>query len=170
VLESPLRALFASPGRILGAFGLESGERVLEIGPGIGYYSLDVAARVGTAGRLVCLDVQRGMLAETRRRLDSAGRPARFVRASAVALPFASGSFDRALLITVLGEIPDRPGALREIHRVLRPEGRLSVSEQLPDPDFVTVAALRSELGEAGFSERSTRRHLAIAYSSTWSR
>ena len=170
ILESPLRRAFASPSRILGAFGLASGERVLEIGPGIGYYSLEAVARVGESGRLVCLDVQREMLLETRRRLQSAGRAAHFVQASAVALPFVPSSFDRVFLITVLGEIPERSRALGEIHRTLRAGGRLSVSEQLPDPDFITVATLRSELRAAGFAEESTKRHLAIAYSSTWSR
>jgi len=170
VLESPLRGLFASPSRILGAFGLAPGERVLEIGPGIGYYSHDAVARLGESGRLVCLDVQREMLLETRRRLQAHERMAHFVHASAVALPFLAGAFDRVFLITVLGEIPDRARALQEIHRILRPGGRLSVAEQLPDPDFITVATLRRELRAAGFAEESTKRHFAIAYSSTWSR
>ena len=54
---------------------------------------------------------------------------------------------------------PDRLRALDEIVRVLRPMGRLSVSEQLPDPDFVTKSTLRSELGQLGFTELSTRGH-----------
>ncbi len=170
VLESRLRGIFGSPGRILGAFGLGPGERVLEIGPGIGYYSRDAVARVGESGRLVCLDVQREMLLETRRRLQVHERSAHFVQASAVALPFHSGTFERVFLITVLGEIPGRSRALQEIRRILRSGGRLSVSEQLPDPDFITVATLRSELRAAGFAEESTKRHFAIAYSSTWSR
>jgi len=170
ILESPLRAAFASPRRILGAFGLAPGERVLEIGPGIGYYSRDAATRIGESGRLVCLDVQREMLLENRRRLQASERMAHFVQASAIALPFGSGTFDRAFLITVLGEIPDRSQALQEIRRVLRSGGRLSVSEQLPDPDFVTVPTLRRELRNAGFAEESTKRHFAIAYSSTWTR
>jgi ubiquinone/menaquinone biosynthesis C-methylase UbiE len=120
MLENPLRGLFASPARVLGAFGIRPGERILEIGPGIGYYSREALARAGESGRLVCLDVQRDMLRETRRRLRHA-RTAHFVQASAVDLPFRAGAFDRVFLITVLGEIPDRSRALREIHRVLRP-------------------------------------------------
>jgi ubiquinone/menaquinone biosynthesis C-methylase UbiE len=170
ILESPLRAAFASASRVLGAFGLAPGERVLEIGPGIGYYSRDAATRVADSGRLFCLDVQREMLLETRRRLQADQRTAHFVQASAVALPFVSASFDRVLLVTVLGEIPDRSRALQETHRILRSGGRLSVSEQLPDPDFVTLATLRRELRAAGFAEERTTRHLAIAYSSTWCR
>jgi SAM-dependent methyltransferase len=167
VLETPGRSWIASPAKILGAFGLSAGERVLEIGPGIGYYSAEASRRVAPGGRLLCLDIQRGMLTETRRRLNEAGCPAAaFVQASAEALPLASASLDRVFLITVLGEIPDRAQALREIHRVLRQGGRLSVSEQLPDPDYVTRSALRRELADAGFREESTRGHLV--YASTW--
>jgi len=170
ILASPLRGMFASPSRILGAFGLGGGERVLEIGPGIGYYSCEAAARVGESGRLVCLDVQRDMLLATRRSLAARHQTAAFVEASAVVLPFRSGAFDRVLLITALGEIPERSGALREIHRILRPGGTVCVSEQLPDPDFVTPATLRAEMRAAGFVEDVTTRHLAIAYTSTWRR
>jgi ubiquinone/menaquinone biosynthesis C-methylase UbiE len=69
-------------------------------------------------------------------------------------------------LITVLGELPDRPAALKEIQRVLRPGGHLSVSEQFPDPDFVTTSALRRELRAARFTEERTRGYLF--YTSTW--
>ena len=82
-------------------------------------------------------------------------------------MPLRSGSVDHVLLITVFGEIPARAGALQEVKRVLRPGGRLSVSEQFPDPDFVTVKTLRRELTAAGFVEERTNGRLW--YTSTWS-
>jgi arsenite methyltransferase len=168
MLDMPLRRFVSSPQRVLGEFGVGANERVLEIGPGIGYYSVEAARRVGAAGLLVCLDIQHAMLTAVRRRLAAAGRPAvAMVRASGLELPMRSASFDRVVLITVLGELPDRPGALRELHRVLRPGGRLSVSEQLPDPDFVTKRTLRRQLSAAGFREEATRGH--FFYTSTWS-
>jgi ubiquinone/menaquinone biosynthesis C-methylase UbiE len=167
VLDSPARSLVASPERILGAFGLREGERVLEIGQGTGYYSLEAARRVGESGRLICLDLQREMLLEVRRRMVAADREnADFVLATANAIPLRPGSVDHAFLVGVLGEIPDRPRALAEIRRVLRRGGRLSVSEQLPDPDFVTRRSLRRELRAAGFEEEVTRGRLF--YTSTW--
>ncbi len=169
LLETPLRQLFASPQRILCAFDLKPGERVLEIGPGIGHYSLEAARRIGRRGRLTCLDIQGEMLLETRRRLRAAGiEGAGSIQASAEDLPFAADSFDHVLAVTVLGEIPDRSRALREIRRVLRAGGRLSVSEQLPDPDFITPGTLRRQLHAAGFVEEATRRHFLLAYTSTW--
>lgn len=171
LLENPARGLFAGPRRVLDASGLQPGARVLEIGSGVGYYSLEALRRVGQLGCLVCLDIQWDMLAETRRRIQAAGfESSRLVHAGADRLPFASGSFDHVLLATVLGEIPDRSRALGEVHRVLRPGGRLSVSEQLPDPDFVRLGALRRQLRAAGFVEEASRRHLGLAYTSTWGR
>jgi len=169
LLETPWRRPFAGPQRVLAAFDLKPGERVLEVGPGIGYYSLEAARRIGPQGRLICLDIQREMLLETRRRLRGAGcERAGCVEASAEDLPFLSGCFDHVLLVTVLGEIPDRSQALQEVRRVLRPGGRLSVSEQLPDPDFITPGALRRQLRAAGFVEETTRRHFLLAYTSVW--
>jgi ubiquinone/menaquinone biosynthesis C-methylase UbiE len=159
------------PVRVLATFDLKPGQRVLDIGTGTGYYSLETARRIGDGGRLICFDIQGEMLAETRRRLRAAGfESAEFVQASAEHLPFSSGSFDHVLLVAVLGEIPDRSQALREIRRVLRPGGRLSVSEQLPDPDFITPGSLRRQLWASGFVEESTRRHFLLAYTSVWRR
>ncbi|MFQ5737433.1 MAG: class I SAM-dependent methyltransferase [Acidobacteriota bacterium] len=168
MLDSKLRRLVAGPERLLREFGVRAGERILEVGPGSGYYSLATAQRLQPDGHLICLDIQQEMLAATRERFGMDGRAAAdFLRADAGALPLASDSIDRVLLIGVLGEFPDRRRALDEIARVLRPMGRLSVCEQLPDPDFVTKRTLRSELGRLGFSELSTRGH--AFYTSTWS-
>jgi ubiquinone/menaquinone biosynthesis C-methylase UbiE len=166
VLEMPLRRLVAGPERILGAFGIGRGERVLEVGPGIGYYSADAARRVGREGRLFCLDVQREMLGAVRTKVAVGGGEALLIQGSATQLPLATGSVDHVFFIAVLGEVPDHPRALAEVRRVLRPGGRLSVAELFPDPDFVTKTTLRRELTAAGFAEQSTRGNLF--YTSTW--
>ena len=123
--------------------------------------------RVRSSGRLLCLDLQKEMLLEARRRVQHA-KPAAadFITASATQLPLTSGSVDHIFLVTVLGEIPDRGLALAEFRRFLRTPGHLSISEKLPDPDFVTRKTLRRDLSAAGFTEERTRGHLF--YTSTW--
>jgi ubiquinone/menaquinone biosynthesis C-methylase UbiE len=162
----PGRRWVAGPRSVMRDFGLSSGEKVLEIGPGTGFYSTEAAHRIGASGMLICVDLQPDMLRHARRRLEAAGVAAHLVQADARALPLRSLCIDRVLLVTVLGEIPDRTRALAEMNRVLRQHGRLSVSEQFPDPEFVTPARLRRELSAAGFVEERTRGWLW--HTSTW--
>jgi len=127
------------------------GERVLEVGPGTGYYTLPVAEQI-SPGTLDALDVQQEMLDHTMRRAAETGieniAPA---RADARSMPYPDATFDAAFLVTVLGEVPDQDAALRELRRVLKPEGRLVVGEILLDPHTVTFKSLRGRAEEAGF-------------------
>jgi ubiquinone/menaquinone biosynthesis C-methylase UbiE len=136
----------------------EAGERILEIGPGTGYYTLDVAAWIGEQGSLDIFDLQQEMLDHTMRRAEE--RQLANVtptRGDAQALPYADDSFDAVFLTTVLGEIPDQEAALREIARVLRPEGRLVVGELFGDPHYVSPGALQRRAEAAGLTlERRT--------------
>jgi ubiquinone/menaquinone biosynthesis C-methylase UbiE len=127
------------------------GERLLELGPGTGYYSLPVAEWLSPGGALDVLDIQQEMLDHTMRRATDQGigniSP---TRADARELPFAEDSFDGAYLVTVLGEIPDQGAALRELQRVVRPGGRIVVGELFGDPHMVTHSALARAAGDAG--------------------
>ena len=101
------------------------GERVLEIGPGTGYYTLPLAEWIGPDGRLDILDVQRAMLDDTMRRARERGlQNITPTCADAQHLPYPDGTFDAVVLVTTLGEIPDQDAAWREMARVLKPAGR----------------------------------------------
>ncbi len=134
------------------------GERVLEAGPGTGYYSLHVARAVTPGGQLVVLDLQPSMLDELMRRAEAEGivniAP---VQGDAQMLPFADATFDAAFLVATLGEIPDQERTLRELRRVLKPGGRLVVGEGQPDPHHVRIDDLRGRAEAAGL--RLTSRH-----------
>jgi len=127
------------------------GERVLEIGPGTGYYSLEIAPRLVPGGPLDLLDIQQPMLDEVRQRAASVGiANIQTTQSDAQALPFPDATFDAAFLVATLGEIPDKRLALREVRRVLKPGGRLVVGEGQPDPHIVSGAGPRDFADEAG--------------------
>ena len=140
------------------------GERVLEIGPGTGYYTLDMAGWVGHEGSIEIFDLQQEMLDHTIRRARERGlwnvNP---TQGDAQDLPYEDDSFDAAILITVLGEIPDQEAALREVARVLRPGGRLIVGELFGDPHMVATGALDRRAESAGL-RNAGRVGNALAY------
>jgi ubiquinone/menaquinone biosynthesis C-methylase UbiE len=120
------------------------GERVLEIGPGTGYYTLDLAEWVGPDGAVEIFDIQQEMLDHTVERARERGISNVHPRlGDARSLPYEDDSFDAAALTAVLGEIPDPDAALREINRVLKPGGRVIVGELFGDPHMVTLSSLR---------------------------
>jgi ubiquinone/menaquinone biosynthesis C-methylase UbiE len=129
----------------------EPGERLLEIGPGTGYYTLDLADWVGAEGEVEIFDLQQEMLDHTVRRARERGVwNVNSTRGDAQELPYDDGSFDAVILIATLGEIPDQDAALREAARVLRPEGRLIVGELFGDPHYVTPGSLERRANAAG--------------------
>ena len=131
----------------------KAGERILEVGPGTGYYTLDVAEWVNPDGEVEILDLQQEMLDHTMRRAGERGlvnvTP---TQSDATSMPYEDGTFDAAYLVTVLGEIPDQDAALRELARVLKPGGRLVVGELLGDPHYVRLAPLRLRASGAGLA------------------
>jgi len=127
-----------------------AGERVLEVGPGTGYYTIPAAEWIAP-GQLDVLDVQQEMLDHTVRAASERGVENIVpTRGDARELPYGDGTFDAAFLITVLGEIPDQEAALRELRRVLKPEGRLVVGELFGDPHMVTHTAVARRGQAAG--------------------
>jgi SAM-dependent methyltransferase len=129
------------------------GERILEVGPGTGYYTLDVAEWVKPDGEVDILDLQSEMLDHTMRRAGERGLAnVTPTRSDATSMPYEDGSFDAAYLVTVLGEIPDQDAALRELARVLKPGGRLVVGELVGDPHYVRLAPLRLRASGAGLT------------------
>jgi ubiquinone/menaquinone biosynthesis C-methylase UbiE len=129
----------------------QPGERVLAIGPGTGYYTLDLAGWVGEHGAIEIFDIQQEMLDHTIRRARERGlENVNPTRGDAQDLGWDDDGFDAAILITVLGEIPNQDAALREVARVLKPGGRLIVGELLGDPHYVTPGSLERRAEAAG--------------------
>src|SRR5690349_24938241 len=142
---------FITRPRLREILGPEPGERILEVGPGTGYYALPVASWLAPDGSLAIFDLQQEMLDHTLRRAAEHGianiNPG---RADARDLPYADDTFDAAYLVAVLGEIPDQVKALAELARVVKPDGRVVVGELMGDPHVVTLGKLTERAQQAG--------------------
>jgi ubiquinone/menaquinone biosynthesis C-methylase UbiE len=143
---------FITRERLREALDPRPGQTVLEVGPGKGYYTVPVAQWLEPGGELHALDLKQKMVDRTARRAREAGiENLRLRQGDARALPYDDAAFDAAFLVAVLGEVPDKDAALRELRRVLKPGGRLVVGELATDPHMVTERALRERAGASGF-------------------
>ncbi len=140
------------------------GERMLEIGPGTGYYTLALADWIMPGGRLDILDIQQEMLDETMRRAERQGlRNVEPTRGDAQRIPYPDATFDAVVLVTTLGEIPDQDAAMRECARVLKPGGRVINGELFGDPHWVSPRTAERRAARAGLS-RHRRSGPALGY------
>ena len=113
----------------LGLLNISAGERVLDVGCGSGVVTREIARRVGRSGLSVGLDPSPALLAVARDLTHEAGLADRveFREGDARRLPFADGSFDAAVCVTVLSHVPNGEAAIPELVRVVRAGGRLGV-------------------------------------------
>jgi ubiquinone/menaquinone biosynthesis C-methylase UbiE len=150
LVDNPIRRRYVRP--MLDRIGVRSGEQVLELGPGPGVFTVAAGRRVGPEGRLIAIDIQPEMIARVDQRVREAGLAHVETHvASAHQLPLDDESVDRAFLITVLPEIPDRARALAELYRALRPDGVLSITEEFYDPDYLFLPETIRLVEAAGF-------------------
>ncbi len=117
------------------AVGAQPRERILDVGCGPGFYLAELLEQVGPRGSMVGVDVSPQMLAVAARRCAAHANVA-FHEAPATALPVGDASFDAALSVQVFEYVADTQAALAEIHRALRPGGRVVIW----DVDWATVS------------------------------
>jgi len=143
LVNNSIRRRYTRP--VVDRVGVRPGERVLELGPGPGMFTVGAARRAGAEGRIITVDIQPQMIARVEKRVREAGLTnVETCVASAHWLPLKDESVDRAFLVAVLPEVLDQARALSELHRVLRspepaegkPGGLLSITEDFFDPDY----------------------------------
>jgi len=150
IVDNSIRRWYMRP--VLARVGIRPGERVLELGPGPGAFTIEAARRTEPGGKLLAVDIQPAMIAAVKRKVsDSKLTNVETHIADASHLPVGKETVDRAFLVTVLPEIPDRKRALKELRRVLKPGGVLSITEEFLDPDYPLARTTIRWAEEAGF-------------------
>ena len=151
---------------------LSPGETVLDLGSGAGVDCFLAAERVGPTGRVIGVDMTPEMLERARANaLDGGFRNVEFRLGEIEALPVGDGTVDAVISNCVLNLSGDRPRVLAEVMRVLRPGGRVMISDLVSDhpvPDFVAgskdslvgclpvlVREYEADLAAAGFVDVS---------------
>jgi demethylmenaquinone methyltransferase/2-methoxy-6-polyprenyl-1,4-benzoquinol methylase len=116
--------------KAVAALELIPGHKVLDLATGTGDLAIEIAKTLPTV-EVVGLDPSKEMLAIGQRKVEAAGLGERvkMIDGDAQALPFEDKSFDRVTIAFGIRNVPDRKKALLEIHRVLRPNGRLVILE-----------------------------------------
>jgi ubiquinone/menaquinone biosynthesis C-methylase UbiE len=144
--DNPLRRVFHKPERLLAGL-VKPGDHCLDLGCGIGYFTIPMATMVGDSGAVTAVDVQPQMLEGVRRRAQRAGLESR------VRLHLATGPgldvhdpVDFALAFWMLHEVPDQSAFLQGVFAALEPGGRFLLVEP---KGHVTRAAFEESVARA---------------------
>lgn len=148
LLENPWRRVYRDPGRTAGHCELKPTDTVLELGCGSGLLTGALASR---CAELIASDLSPDYLAQTRERTREVTN-VRYLLADAPGLPLADATLDVVVLIATLTEVPRPTEALLECRRVLKPGGRIVISEELFAPEFVPARVTEGWASAAGLT------------------
>ncbi len=149
VLVNPLRRLYQDPDAILRPH-VRPGMTVIETGPGMGFFTLEIARMVGPTGRIVAIDVQPKMIRALRRRAKRVGLAeridARLVQPEISGMEDLEGRADFVLAFAVVHELPGESAFFAAAAHALKPGGRLLLAEP---KGHVTADDFANTLGAA---------------------
>jgi ubiquinone/menaquinone biosynthesis C-methylase UbiE len=145
-----------SASSIISHLDIKPGMAVLDCGCGPGRLTIPLARVVGPDGEVTAFDLQEGMLERVRAKAAQEGLGnIRTVLGAAGTGRLEPCRFDRAVLINVLGEVPDKSALLRELFDCIKPGGLLCVTEVIADPDFQSRRTVAGLGRQAGFIEEA---------------
>ncbi len=148
----PFRNIFFSPQKLIKRLDLKEDHTLLEIGPGPGYFSTHVARKL-KKGRLYLLDIQQEMLDFAKKRFDKRKiTNVVYKLTDGISLDLENNFFDRVFMVTVIGEVDNKSNYLKEIYRILKEDGILSISELAGDPDKLSIDELQVLVLAHGFA------------------
>ena len=153
LLTSPIRRLVHNPIKILSPF-VHEGMTVLEPGPGMGFFTLDLAHLVGPAGKVIAVDVQPRMLEGLRRRAVKAGVldliDLRQAQGNRMGLDDLEGTIDFVLAFAMVHELSDPRAFFAESYQLLKPGRRLLFAEprgHVKQQDFSATLEMVKSVG-----------------------
>lgn len=128
----PLRRLYQNPEKILGRH-VKRGMNILEIGPGMGFFSLPMAGMTGKTGRVICVDVQEGMITKLMKRAEKAGLSGiietRLCGEQSLKIDDLKNKVDFALAFAVIHELSNASVFFNEVYLSLKRGGKFFIAE-----------------------------------------
>ena len=153
LLVSPLRRLGQNPTKILSPY-IKQGMIVLDVGCGMGFFSLDMARLTGKDGKVICVDMQEKMMASLIKRASKAGLleyiDHRICSKDSLNLEDMKEGIDFALAFAIVHEVPDAEVFFRQIHFALKLNGTLLFSEpkgHVSEKNFQNTVTIAEEAG-----------------------
>ncbi len=148
----PLRNIFLSPKKLIARLELKEDYKVLEVGPGPGYFSIPVAKKLKN-GMLYLADIQPEMLKYAQKRfIKRKINNVEFHLCNGKTFDFKDNFFDVIFLVTVIGEVENKDAYIKEFARMLKNNGIVSVTELAGDPDKMSIKELCALFEKHNFS------------------
>jgi ubiquinone/menaquinone biosynthesis C-methylase UbiE len=152
--DNPILRNNSAP-EIISHLDLHLGMKVLDFGCGPGRLTIPIAKLVSPSGSVTAFDIQPAMLERVRIKVVRENLSnIEFVHGAAGEGKLGNSQYDRVLLVTVLGEIPDKITLMKEIFDCLKAGGLLSITETIADPHFQTREKVLRITRTAGFAEK----------------
>jgi SAM-dependent methyltransferase len=154
-MDNPLSKIHAASQIVLNA-NIQPGMTVIDAGCGPGRVTIPLAKAVGQNGTVAAMDIQQEMLnkVNAKAKIENLTN-IKFIHAALGENKLESNSYDRAFLVTVIGEIPHKKEALREIFNALKPGGTLSITETLFDPHYQRLKLMQDLAKSIGFEQQN---------------
>ena len=154
LLACPLRKLSENPRRVLEPY-IKPGMRVLDVGSGMGFFTLDMARLVGDGGAAIAVDLQQKMISSLERRAKRAGLAdrisTRLCSSDSLGIDDLAGQVDFVLAYAVVHEVPDTDHLMGELYAALKPGGQLLLAEPSGHVDEAAYKITEGRAEAAGF-------------------